>query len=115
MRRLGRETQVGQAAGFGPAENLRSPADPQRHYLYRHVFDSGILRAAQDVQFRLRRADRELRDRVARVRPDQAAPAVQLDELRETVDLRRQRKLPEPRRATLEARLQRDRVEAEPC
>src|SRR5215210_244396 len=50
LRRPGRPAEMGPAAGFGPAKDLRSPAGAQRYYLYRYFFDARVLHAAQNVQ-----------------------------------------------------------------
>ena len=69
---------------------------------------------AQAVLLRLPGADGTVRHRVARFREDQAAAAVQPDELRQAVDLRGGRQLPQPRRAAAAARAQRHRPAAGP-
>ena len=63
-----------------------------------------FCRRAQDVHLRLAGADRAVCHRVAGIREDQATAAVQPDQLRQTVDLRRGRQLPQPRRTAAAAR-----------
>ena len=63
---------------------------------------------------RLPGAGRAVRHRVARVRENQAAAAVQLDELRKTVDLCSRRQFPQPRRAAAAAPAQRRRTAPRP-
>ncbi len=69
---------------------------------------------AQDVLLRLAGAGGQLRDRVARIRENQATAAIQLDELRQTVDLCSRRQLPQPRRTAAAAPAQRRRTAPRP-
>ena len=95
----GRAADLGQAPWPGAEEDLRGSQALQRRDLHRRVLHGGLLRAQQVLLVLGERSDRQLRDRLARVREDQTQDVVLADQLRRPLHLRRGLELREPGRA----------------